>query len=130
MKGIWFTFDAFGQWSEHDRSKMKWRMKVGVELSPSWQVSQRLVAGRPPSPSFLPLPSTIYLFSSTTTPLGQSRGRMATWACRLATILGQLAISWLPYKRVAKWSLLLHPISSQATSNFAESFSKFLACLG
>jgi hypothetical protein len=23
MKGICFTFDAFGQWSEHDRSKMK-----------------------------------------------------------------------------------------------------------
>jgi hypothetical protein len=31
MKGIWFTFDAFGQLSEHDRSKMKWRMKVGIE---------------------------------------------------------------------------------------------------
>jgi hypothetical protein len=35
MKGICFTFDAFGQWSEHDRRKMKWRMKVGVERRPS-----------------------------------------------------------------------------------------------
>jgi hypothetical protein len=40
MKGICFTFDAFGQWSEHDRSKMKWRMKVEVEWRPS-------MAGRP-----------------------------------------------------------------------------------
>jgi hypothetical protein len=31
MKGIYFTFDAFGHWSEHDRSKMKWKMKVRVE---------------------------------------------------------------------------------------------------
>jgi hypothetical protein len=31
MKGICFTFDAFGQWSEHDKSKMKWWMKVGIE---------------------------------------------------------------------------------------------------
>jgi hypothetical protein len=31
MKGICFTFDAFGQWSEHDRSKMEWTMKVGIE---------------------------------------------------------------------------------------------------
>jgi hypothetical protein len=40
MKGIFFAFDAFGQWSEHDRSKMKWRMKVGIE----WRLS---LAGRP-----------------------------------------------------------------------------------
>jgi hypothetical protein len=35
MKGICFAFDAFGQWSERDRSKMKWRMKVGIEWRPS-----------------------------------------------------------------------------------------------
>jgi hypothetical protein len=40
MKGIGFAFDAFGQWSDHDRSKMKWRMKVGIERRPS-------MAGRP-----------------------------------------------------------------------------------
>jgi hypothetical protein len=40
MKGICFTFDAFGQWSEHDRSKMKWKMNVGIEWWPS-------MAGRP-----------------------------------------------------------------------------------
>jgi hypothetical protein len=40
MKGIGFAFDAFGQWSDHDRSKMKWRMKVGIEWRPS-------MAGRP-----------------------------------------------------------------------------------
>jgi hypothetical protein len=42
---------------------MKWRMKVGVERRPS-------MADQPPSPFFLPFPTTIYLFSSTTTPLG------------------------------------------------------------
>jgi hypothetical protein len=40
MKGISFTFDALCQWSELDRSKMKWRMKVGIE----WRSS---MAGRP-----------------------------------------------------------------------------------
>jgi hypothetical protein len=45
MKGIWFTFDAFGQWSEHDRSKIKWRMKVGVEWRPS-MVSRPKIGGR------------------------------------------------------------------------------------
>jgi hypothetical protein len=40
MKEICFTFDAFGQWSDHDSSKMKWRMKVGIE----WRSS---MAGRP-----------------------------------------------------------------------------------
>jgi hypothetical protein len=117
MKGICFPFDAFGQWNEHDRSKMEWMMKVGIEWRPSMPVGQRLVAGWPPSPSFLPFPSTISLFSSTTTPLGQSLGALATWDAHLATILGRLATPWLPYKRVAKESLLL-PTSSQATLNF------------
>jgi hypothetical protein len=31
MKGIGFAFDAFGQWSENERNKMKWRIKVGIE---------------------------------------------------------------------------------------------------
>jgi hypothetical protein len=31
MKWIGFAFDAFGQWNEHDRSKMKGRMKVRIE---------------------------------------------------------------------------------------------------
>jgi hypothetical protein len=31
VKGIFFAFDAFGKWSDHDRSKMKWRMKIGIE---------------------------------------------------------------------------------------------------
>jgi hypothetical protein len=54
MKGICFTFDAFGQWSEHDRSKMKWRMKVRVERRPS-------MAGRLRIGSW---PVTFSLFSS------------------------------------------------------------------
>jgi hypothetical protein len=40
MKGICFTFDDFGQWSEYDKCKMKWRMKVEIEWRPS-------MAGRP-----------------------------------------------------------------------------------
>jgi hypothetical protein len=63
MKEIGFAFDAFGQWSEHYRSKMKWRMKVGIEWSKAWPIGQRLVASRPPSPSFLPFPSTISLLA-------------------------------------------------------------------
>jgi hypothetical protein len=118
MKGIYFTFDAFGQWSEHDRSKMKSRMKVGVEWRPSMAGRPKMVAGQPSSPSFLPFPSTIYLFSSTTAPLGQSIGTMTTWAAPPATMLDRPTTSWLPYKREAKESLLLHPTSSQATSNF------------
>jgi hypothetical protein len=43
---------------------------------------------------------------------------MATWAGHMATILGQPATPWIPYKMVAKGSLLLLPTSSQATSNF------------
>ena len=45
MKGICFTFDAFGQWGEHDRSKMKWRMKVGVKWRPS-MADQPKIGGR------------------------------------------------------------------------------------
>jgi hypothetical protein len=54
MKGICFTFDAFGQWSEHDKSKMEWRMKVGIEWRPS-------MAGRPKIAS---QPATVSLLST------------------------------------------------------------------
>jgi hypothetical protein len=74
MKGICFTFDAIGQWSDHERSKIWCRMKVGVEWTPS-------VAGRPPSPFF---PSTIFPFTSTTTPWGQIGELLATCAGRPA----------------------------------------------
>jgi hypothetical protein len=62
MKGIYFTFDAFGQWSEHDRSKMKWTMKVGVE----WRLS---MAGQP---KFGGRPATFSLLSSFCPPLSLS----------------------------------------------------------
>jgi hypothetical protein len=54
MKGICFTFDAFGQWSGHDRSKMKWRIKVGFEWRPS-MVGWPNISG---------WPATFSLFSS------------------------------------------------------------------
>jgi hypothetical protein len=54
MKGICFTFDAFGQYSEHDRSKMKWRMKVEVEWRPN-MAGRAKIGGRP---------ATFSLFSS------------------------------------------------------------------
>jgi hypothetical protein len=92
--------------------------KLWLSGGQAWLVGQRLVAGQPPSPSFLSFSSTIYLFGSTTTPLGQSRGAMATWAGRPTAILGQLTTSWLPYNRVAKGSLLLHATRSQETPNF------------
>jgi hypothetical protein len=53
MKGICFTFDAFGQWSEHERSKMWSRRKVGVQ----WWLS---VAARP---KIYGWPATFPLFS-------------------------------------------------------------------
>jgi hypothetical protein len=52
MKEICFTFDAFGQWSEHERSKMKWMMKVGIE----WRLSmadRSKIGGRPTTFSLL-----------------------------------------------------------------------------
>jgi hypothetical protein len=67
MKGIGFAFDAFSQWSEHERNKMKWRMKVGIKWRPS-------MINRQPSPSFPLFPSIISHFSSTTSPLGQNGG--------------------------------------------------------
>jgi hypothetical protein len=45
MKEIGFAFDAFGQWSEHYRSKMKWKMKVGIEWRPS-MADQPKIGGR------------------------------------------------------------------------------------
>jgi hypothetical protein len=60
MKGICYTFDAFGQWSEHDRSKMKWRMKVGVECRPS-MVGRTKIGGRPATLSLLSSFSLHYL---------------------------------------------------------------------
>jgi hypothetical protein len=69
----------------------------------------------PFSPSF---PSTIFLFISTTAPWGQIGELLTTWAGRPATYLGRQATPSLPYKRNVRGSLLLHPTSSQATSNF------------
>jgi hypothetical protein len=54
MKGIDFAFKAFGQWSEQDRSKMKWRMKVGIEWRPS-MADWPKIGGRP---------TTFFLLSS------------------------------------------------------------------
>jgi hypothetical protein len=51
MKGIGLTFDAFVQWSEHDRSDMKWRMKVGTDWRPS-MVAQPKNAGQSHNPKF------------------------------------------------------------------------------
>jgi hypothetical protein len=55
MKGILFTFDAFGQWSEHDRSKMEWRIKVGIEWRPS-VASRPKIGSRPTTFSLLSPP--------------------------------------------------------------------------
>jgi hypothetical protein len=63
MKGICFTFDAFGQWSEHDRSKMKWRMKVEIEWKPR-MAGRPNIGGRPTTFSLISPPLS--------TPLAQS----------------------------------------------------------
>jgi hypothetical protein len=52
MKEIGFAFDAFGQWSEHDRSKMKWRIKVGIEWRPNF-AGQPKIGGWPATFSLL-----------------------------------------------------------------------------
>jgi hypothetical protein len=112
MKGIGIAFDAFGQWSELERNKMKWRMKVGIERWLS-MAGQPKIGGRPDTFSLLSSFPLHYLpLSSSTTPLRQNGGALATWAGRQATILGRLDSPWLSYKRVAKGSLFLHPTSS------------------
>jgi hypothetical protein len=66
MKGIGFDFDAFSQWSEHERNKMKWRMKVGIEWRPS-MASWPKIGGRQTTFSLLspPLwPQTVTTFPS------------------------------------------------------------------
>jgi hypothetical protein len=60
MKGIDFAFDAFGQWSEHERSKIKWRMKVGIEWRPS-MAGRPKISGRPTTFSLLSSFSLHYL---------------------------------------------------------------------
>jgi hypothetical protein len=52
MKIIFFAFDAFGQWSEHDNSKMKWRMKVRVVRRPS-MASRPKIGGQLATFSFI-----------------------------------------------------------------------------
>jgi hypothetical protein len=70
MKETGFAFDAFGQWSEHDRSKMKWRMKVWIEWRPS-MAGRPKIGGRPATFSLLSSFTLHYLpLSSITTPLG------------------------------------------------------------
>jgi hypothetical protein len=95
--------------------------KVEVNWGQSLAGLPKRVADRPSPPSFYIFSSTILSFTSTTTTLGDNGGALVTWASRLATSLGQPVTPWLPYKRVAKGSLLLHPTSSQATSNFLNS---------
>jgi hypothetical protein len=86
MKGIGFAFDAFGLWSVHDRSKMKWRMKVGIDWRPS-MVGWPKIGGRLATFSLLSSFTLHYLpLSSTTTTLGQNGGALATWAGRPATL--------------------------------------------
>jgi hypothetical protein len=60
MEGICFTFDAFGLWSEHDRSKMKWWMKVGIEWRPN-MAGRPMIGGRPDTFSILSSFSLDYL---------------------------------------------------------------------
>jgi hypothetical protein len=74
------------------------------------------VAARPPSPSF-PFFRFYYLplYLNHLLQIGEVS---ATWVGRSATYLGQPATPWLPYKRAAKGSLVLHTISSQAKQNF------------
>jgi hypothetical protein len=60
MKGISLTLDAFGQWSEHDKSKMKWRVKVGIEWRPS-MVRKPKIGGRPTTFSLLSPPLSLSL---------------------------------------------------------------------
>jgi hypothetical protein len=43
LKVIFFAFDAFGQWCEHNWSKMKWRIKVRIEWRPRIEGKKVLV---------------------------------------------------------------------------------------
>jgi hypothetical protein len=58
MKEIGFAFNAFGKWSEHDRSKIKWRMKVGIEWRPS-MIGRPKIGGQLAVFSFLSPPLSL-----------------------------------------------------------------------
>jgi hypothetical protein len=60
MKGIGFAFDVFGQWSENERNKMKWRMKVRIEWRPS-MADRPKIGGRTTTFSLLSSFSLHYL---------------------------------------------------------------------
>jgi hypothetical protein len=106
--------------AKHGRSAKEWwsanHLLPPFLLSPPLRPSMAgrpKIGGRPATFSLLSFFPLHYLpLSSTTTPLGQNGGALATWAVGSATILGQSATPWFPYKRLAKGSLLLHPTSS------------------
>jgi hypothetical protein len=125
MKGIGFAFDAFGQWSEHERNKMKWRMKVGIEWRPSI-ASGPNIGGR------------LATFSLLSPPLSPSLAQPPHLWDRIE-VLWPHGLSTQP-PSLAGRSPLGSPIkgcqgepppsSHKLISNlkFHESFSKFLAC--
>jgi hypothetical protein len=128
MKGNYLAFDAFGQWFEHEGNKMRWIEKVGGEWRPRLGRPAKMVAGRPPTPSFPTFFSTKILFSSTTTTLVHNGGTLATWAGHPATYYGRPATPWCPYKGACQGE---PPPSSHKLTSIAkvsESFSKFQVC--
>jgi hypothetical protein len=116
MKGIDFAFDAFGQWSEHDRSMMQWRMKVRIEWRPS-MASPLKIGGR--LATFSPFLHSPPLSPSLARPPHLWDRMEGLWPHGLAaqppSLTGGHPLA--PLLNGCKGRLLLHPTSSQATSN-------------
>jgi hypothetical protein len=101
------------EWAWEEQDVVKNESGSWVEAKCAHPTKDLWSAGHLP-PLFPYFPSTIFPFISTTTPWGQIRELLATWASCPATYLGWSATPWLPYKRAAKGSLVLHPTSSHA----------------
>jgi hypothetical protein len=135
MKGICFAFDAFGQWSEHDRSKMKWRMKVGIEWRPSmdgwpkiggqsakdWWLADHLLLPFLHSPPLSPsLARPPHLWDRMEGPWPHGL------AARTPSLAGRPPLG-SPIKGLPRGTSSSHKLTSNL--KFPQSFSMFLVCL-
>jgi hypothetical protein len=119
MNKIGFAFDAFSQWSELHRSKMKWRMKVGFEWRPS-MAGQPKIDGRPTTFSLLSPPLSPFLAQ----PPHLWDRMEGLWLHGLAT-----GHPLAPLYKGCQGEPPPSPHKLISNLKFPESFSKFLDCL-
>jgi hypothetical protein len=97
MKGNCLAFDAFGQWFELERNKMRMMEKVGGEWRPGLGWLAKMGGWLATNSLFSHFLLHYILFSSITTTLVHNGGTLATWTGHLATYHGRPATPWCPY---------------------------------